>query len=192
MAHRRGKLVSKQHNENTDVGIFLHGDPKSNRLGLYATKRYEEKNLTLGQHLATFQHPKFKPFKKSDERIRNRYLDRMMFIKEFHQIYDKQQQFHNSLNDNLREELGGKPLPHNDGKSGLLFFQRELKRSKSIRVTCSYEKGKKGKPCTPNAHTLRVVNYIKSYFMANGSPHTMTLLDSIFESPLRIFKRPSM
>ena len=70
----------------------------------------------------------------------------MMFVEEFHKLYDKQQKFHPSLNENLREKLAGKPLPNNDGMTGLLFFQREPKISQSRRNLCLYERGKKGTP----------------------------------------------
>lgn len=146
LAQRRGKLVSKLNDHNKDKSIFMNGDPKTKRLGLYATQKQHKKGFTLGQHLATLQQPKQRSFKKSDERIRNRYLDRMMFVDEFHKLYDKQKDFHPSLNENLREKLGGKPLPLNDGMTGLLFFQRELKSSQTRRNKCLYERGKKGTP----------------------------------------------
>lgn len=146
LAQRRGKLVSKLNDHNTDKSIFMNGDPKTKRLGLYATQTQKKNDFTLGQHLARFQQPIHKSFTQSDERIRNRYLERMMFVEEFHKFYDKQQGFHPSLNENLREKLGGKPLPNNDGMSGLLFFQRKLKSSQSRRNTCPYEPGKKGIP----------------------------------------------
>jgi CRISPR-associated endonuclease Csn1 len=146
LSQRRGKLVSKRNSNNMDESIFMHGDSKTKRLGLYATQKQQKNGFTLGQHLARFQHTKHSPFKQQEERIRNRYLDRMMFIEEFHKLYDKQQKFHPSLNENLREKLAGNPLPNNDGMTGLLFFQRELKSSQSRRNLCLYERGKKGTP----------------------------------------------
>jgi len=86
--------------------------------------------------LARYQQTKHSSYERHEERIRNRYLDRMMFVEEFHKLYDKQQAFYPSLNENLREKLGGKPLPNNDGMSGLLFFQRELKSNQSRRNLC--------------------------------------------------------
>lgn len=111
----------------------------------------KKKDFTLGQHLARYQQTKHSSFEQQEERIRNRYLDRMMFVEEFHKLYDMQQDFHPSLNENLREKLGGKPLLNNDGTSGLLFFQRELKSNQSRRNLCVYERGKKG---TPKSHPL--------------------------------------
>ena len=97
LAQRRGKLVSKL-NGNTDASIFMHGDPKTKRLGLYATQKQKKTDFTLGQHLARYQQTKHCSFEQQEERIRNRYLDRMMFVEEFHKLYDKQQYFHPSLN----------------------------------------------------------------------------------------------
>lgn len=165
LAQRRGKLVSKLNDHNKDKSIFMNGDPKTKRLGLYATQKQHKKGFTLGQHLATLQQPKQRSFKKSDERIRNRYLDRMMFVDEFHKLYDKQKDFHPSLNENLREKLGGKPLPLNDGMTGLLFFQRELKSSQTRRNKCLYERGKKGTPISNPIyeyfHILKWINQIQ-------------------------------
>ena len=164
LAQRRGKLVSKL-NGNTDASIFMHGDPKTKRLGLYATQKQKKTDFTLGQHLARYQQTKHCSFEQQEERIRNRYLDRMMFVEEFHKLYDKQQYFHPSLNEYLREKLGGKPLPNNDGMSGLLFFQRELKSNQSRRNQCLYERGKKGTPKSNPLyeyfHILKWISQIK-------------------------------
>jgi CRISPR-associated endonuclease Csn1 len=164
LAQRRGKLVSKL-NGNTDASIFMHGDPKTKRLGLYATQKQKKTDFTLGQHLARYQQTKHCSFEQQEERIRNRYLDRMMFVEEFHKLYDKQQDFHPSLNENLREKLGGKPLPNNYGMSGLLFFQRELKSNQSRRNQCLYERGKKGTPKSNPLyeyfHILKWISQIK-------------------------------
>ena len=66
---------------------------KTKRLGLYATQKQKKKDFTLGQHLARYQQTRHCSFEQQEERIRNRYLDRMMFVKEFHKLYDKQQEF---------------------------------------------------------------------------------------------------
>ena len=97
LAQRRGKLVFKRNGHNTDASIFMHGDSKTKRLGLCATQKQKKKDFTLGQHLARYQQTKHSSFKQQEERIRNRYLDRMMFVEEFHKLYDKQQDFHPSL-----------------------------------------------------------------------------------------------
>ena len=165
LAQRRGKLVSKRIDDDKDASIFMHGDPKTKRLGLYATQKKQNKDFSLGQHLAAYQQTKHSSYQQLEERIRNRYLDRMMFVEEFHKLYDRQQNFHPSLNEDLREKLGGKPSPSNDGKTGLLFFQRELKSSQSKRNSCLYERGKKGTPKSNPLyeyfHILRWINQIQ-------------------------------
>ncbi|MDG1824591.1 MAG: hypothetical protein P8H45_06850 [Flavobacteriaceae bacterium] len=64
LAQRRGKLVSKRNCHNNDESIFMHGDSKTKRLGLYATQIQQNKGFTLGQHLASFQHTKHSSFKQ--------------------------------------------------------------------------------------------------------------------------------
>ena len=43
LAQRRGKLVSKLNDHNKDKSIFMNGDPKTKRLGLYATQKQHKK-----------------------------------------------------------------------------------------------------------------------------------------------------
>ena len=80
LAQRRGKLFSKRNDYNTHASIFMYGDAKTKRLGLVSTQKQQRKGVTLGQYLANYQQQNKKSIKESDERIRNRFLDRMMFV----------------------------------------------------------------------------------------------------------------
>lgn len=109
-SQRRGKLFSKISSNDSSDSVFNYGDSKTKRLGLAATLPYCKNDKRLGQHLYQFQHQKHAPYKQKEERIRNRYLDRFMYVKEFHHIYDCQQQYHTSLSESLREELDGRKV----------------------------------------------------------------------------------
>ena len=91
-----------------------------------------------------------------------------MFIQEFHQIFDKQKKYHPLLTESLREKIGGKPLPYNDGKSGLLFFQRERKVNNLHRTVCPYEPVKKGIPkSSPLYEYFRILRWVNQ-IQCNG------------------------
>lgn len=168
IAQRRGKQISLWRDSKYESSVFMNGDPKTNRLGLHAIQQAKAKHLTIGQHLASFQHEKNKPFKKMDQRIRNRYLSRELFVQEFHQIFDQQKKYHGELTEHLREKLGGIRPPDNDGKSGLLFFQRERKYGDYYRPVCPYEPQKKGTPkSNPLYEYFRILKWI-SQIQYNG------------------------
>ncbi len=138
MTQRRGKIMSDIENK-TKAKTLLEGLPVANRLGIHHT--YDHlKNNHLGAYLNTIKPKKNKPFVYGNTRIRNRYLDRNMFINELHALLDVQQKYHSVLTDDFKQTLMG-----DDYRSGLLFFQRpaHYKKLSGGNMSCKYEAQKR-------------------------------------------------
>lgn len=184
-SQRRGKLFSKISSNDSSDSVFNYGDSKTKRLGLAATLPYCKNDKRLGQHLYQFQHQKHAPYKQKEERIRNRYLDRFMYVKEFHHIYDCQQQYHTSLSESLREELGGQSGSENNGKTGILFYQRNLKFINKWSEKCPYEPNKKGVPLSnPLYEYFEIFKWINN-IRCNGSALTEKQRAKVLDVTLR-------
>ena len=138
MTQRRGKIMTDIENK-TKAKTLLEGLPVANRLGIHHT--YDHlKNNHLGAYLNTIKPKKSKPFVYGNTRIRNRYLDRNMFINELHALLDVQQKYHSVLTDDFKQSLMG-----DDYRSGLLFFQRpaHYKKLSGGNMSCKYEAQKR-------------------------------------------------
>lgn len=147
MTQRRGKIMSDIENK-TRAKALLEGLPNANRLGIHHT--YDHlKNKHLGAYLNNIKPKKNKPFVYGNTRIRNRYLDRKMFINELHALLNHQQKYHKFLTEKFRHTLMG-----DDYRSGLLFFQRpaKYKRLGWGNMSCKYEAHKKA---MPKSHPLQ-------------------------------------
>jgi CRISPR-associated endonuclease Csn1 len=138
MTQRRGKIMSDIENK-TKAKALLEGLPIANRLGIHHTYDHLD-NKHLGAYLNTIKPKKNKPFVYGNTRIRNRYLDRKMFINELHALLNEQQKYHKVLTEEFRHTLMG-----DDYRSGLLFFQRpaQYKRQGGGNMSCRYEAQKK-------------------------------------------------
>ena len=134
MTQRRGKVMTDFENK-TKAKTLLEGLPIANRLGIHETYDHLNNNH-LGAYLNTIKPKKNKPFVYGNKRIRNRYLDRNMFINELHALLDTQQKYHSVLTDDFKQTLMG-----DDYSSGLLFFQRpaQYKRLGGGNMGCKYE-----------------------------------------------------
>ncbi len=142
MIQRRGFLSnSRSASKDTEKGAIFKGDVKSGKLGINQTQEKIEKYETLGAYLRAIYPEEHKPFKFKDERIRNRYTTRQMYIDEFEKIWEKQKTFHKELTVELKTLLGGRKI---DGyeKDGILFCQRPLRSQKHLVGKCTFEPGK--------------------------------------------------
>lgn len=136
LIQRRG-FLSNSRKGGRDDGAIFKGNLKEGKIGI--DKTMESLNgLTLGAYLYSIYPKENKPFKSGSERIRNRYTTRKMYIDEFEMIWNKQAQYHSSLNDNLKELFGGRKQ---DGYKvdGILFHQRPLCSQKHLVGNCSFE-----------------------------------------------------
>lgn len=107
---------------------ILTGDKETGKTGIAATSELIEKHKTLGAGLASLN--------PHNERIRNRYTLRSMYLEEFNIIWEFQAQFKPEfLNVELKLKIG-------DPKIGILFFQRPLRNQKYLIGTCALEKNK--------------------------------------------------
>lgn len=134
MSQRRGKIISNFSN-NTKLKASLKGLPAANRLGIYHT--YDHlKNNHLGAYFNTIKPKKYMPYVYDNTRIRNRYLDRTMYINELNALINLQQKHHDFVTDIFKKTLMG-----NDCRSGLLFFQRQAQYKKldASIMSCKYE-----------------------------------------------------
>ena len=136
LIQRRGFLSNSRKGGAEDGAIFK-GNPKEGKIGIAETQHSIE-DKTLGSYLYEIYPKENQPFEDGLERIRNRYTTRKMYVDEFEMIWEKQQQFHSVLNDNLKQLLGGRKV---DGfkEDGILFHQRPLRSQKHLVGNCSFE-----------------------------------------------------
>lgn len=121
--------------------------------------KLEETGQTLGSYLHGLYPAHGAPFEYKDERIRNRWTSRRMYIDEFERLWTVQSSFDSKrYTFELREKLGGRKRqkPSEESKEiyqhdGELFFQRPLKSQKSTIGKCSFERSK---PRMPKSHPL--------------------------------------
>lgn len=139
LIQRRGFLSNSRKGGSDDSAIFK-GNPKEGKIGITETQeRIQDK--TLGSYLFEIYPKENQPFQEGLERIRNRYTTRKMYVDEFELIWNKQAQFHATLNEDLKAKFGGRKL---DGykEDGILFHQRPLRSQKHLVGNCSFEPSK--------------------------------------------------
>lgn len=136
LIQRRG-FLSNSRKGGTDDGAIFKGNPKEGKIGITETQESIE-DKTLGSYLFEIYPKENQPFQDGLERIRNRYTTRKMYVDEFELIWNKQAQFHSSLNEDLKTLFGGRKL---DGykEDGILFHQRPLRSQKHLVGNCSFE-----------------------------------------------------
>ncbi len=124
IAQRRGFKSNRKAGQE-DSAIFK-GSSKTDTISINETK--EELNQgyrTLGELLYNLN--------PHEERRRNRYTTRQMYVDEFEKIWEKQKTFYpNVLTDKLKQEIG-------DPEDGLLFYQRPLRSQKHLLGKCTFE-----------------------------------------------------
>jgi CRISPR-associated endonuclease Csn1 len=136
LIQRRG-FLSNSRKGGSDDGTIFKGNAKEGKIGITETQESIE-DKTLGSYLFEIYPKENQPFQDGLERIRNRYTTRKMYVDEFEMIWEKQKQFHASLNDDLKQLFGGRKL---DGykEDGILFHQRPLRSQKHLVGNCSFE-----------------------------------------------------
>jgi CRISPR-associated endonuclease Csn1 len=139
LIQRRG-FLSNSRKGGTDDGAIFKGNPKEGKIGITETQgKIQDK--TLGSYLFEIYPKVNQPFQDGQERIRNRYTTRKMYVDEFELIWNKQAQFHSEFSEELKTIFGGRKL---DGykEDGILFHQRPLRSQKHLVGNCSFEPSK--------------------------------------------------
>ncbi len=140
MIQRRGFLSNSRSAsaELNEKSVIFKGDDKVGKIGIAKTLDDISEHKTLGAYLATIAPKENEPFKNGQERIRNRYTTRQMFIDEFEIIWEAQKKYHTALTDELKSIIGGRKK---DGykDDGVLFHQRPLRSQKHLVGNCSFE-----------------------------------------------------
>lgn len=140
MIQRRGFLSNSRSagSEVKESSTIFKGDAKIGKIGISETLQSIKKNKTLGSYLQSIFPKENEPFSGEQERIRNRYTTRQMYIDEFDTIWEFQEQYHSALDSNLKTILGGRKK---DGykEDGVLFHQRPLRSQKHLVGYCSFE-----------------------------------------------------
>jgi CRISPR-associated endonuclease Csn1 len=127
LSQRRGYKESLQ-TPLEDGKSIMTGDKETGKTGIEATQELIHKYGTLGAGLASLN--------THQERIRNRYTLRTMYLDEFNKIWEFQSKFKPQvLTNDLKNQLG-------DPKVGILFFQRPLRNQKYLIGNCNLEKNK--------------------------------------------------
>ena len=139
LIQRRG-FLSNSRKGGSDDGAIFKGNPKEGKIGITETQESIQ-DKTLGSYLFEIYPKENQPFQDGLERIRNRYTTRKMYVDEFELIWNKQSQFHTTLNEDLKTLFGGRKL---DGykEDGILFHQRPLRSQKHLVGNCSFESSK--------------------------------------------------
>ena len=127
--------------ENNEKSVIFQGDAKAGKIGIEETAESIKDNQTLGAYLYKISPKENEPFSGEQERIRNRYTTRQMYIDEFEAVWEFQKKYHNILTDELKTILGGRKK---DGypEDGVLFHQRPLRSQKHLVGNCTFEPNK--------------------------------------------------
>lgn len=139
MIQRRG-FQSNSRSGGTDEGVLFDGKADDGKVGINATIE-KMKDTTLGDYLFSIVPKDGTPYATKEERARNRYTIRQMYIDEFEKIWAKQSTYYKLLNEELRVNLGGRKK-EGHSKDGVLFFQRPLRSQKHAIGKCTFESGK--------------------------------------------------
>lgn len=137
LTQRRGKVMASVE-DDSNAKVLYNGLPSANRLGINQTNANLD-DLHLGEYLNALLPEKETSYTYQSTRVRNRYLNRTMFLEEIDALLNQQQQHHKTLNEDFILELLGE-----NRDKGLLFFQRSAsyKRSRGSLATCPFEKNK--------------------------------------------------
>jgi len=133
LAQRRGFKSSLKGSDNEEGKIY-DGDLKLLKKGISATQNAVVSGgyPTLGSYLNSLD--------TTEERIRNRYTLRSMYLHEFEVLWNVQATFNPQIyTQELKDKLGHE-------KEGVLFFQRPLKSQKGLIGKCTFEPGKTKAP----------------------------------------------
>ena len=123
--------------DNDNKSVIFKGKASENKIGITETQASIEAHRTLGAYLHELYPKEQEPY-VDEERIRNRYTTRQMYIDEFEAIWKAQKRYHPTLDDDLKTTIGGRKK---DGyeKDGVLFHQRPLRSQKHLVGNCTFE-----------------------------------------------------
>ena len=140
MIQRRGFLSNSRSagSEDNENSVIFKGDKKIGKTGIAETQDHIDKSETLGAYLNNIFPEQYSTYTAEQERIRNRYTTRQMYIDEFELIWTKQTEFHSELTDELKSILGGRKK-EGYAEDGALFHQRPLRSQKHLVGYCSFE-----------------------------------------------------
>lgn len=143
MIQRRGFQSNSRSagTDNNEKSVIYKGDSKIGKIGITRTIESVKNNKTLGSYLHEIYPEDSSPYDGEQERIRNRYTTRQMYIDEFEIIWNYQKKFHPQLTEELKTIFGGRKK---DGytEDGILFHQRPLRSQKHLVGNCSFEPSK--------------------------------------------------
>lgn len=124
--------------QNNEKSVIFTGDPKTGKSGITETQKELKRKSTLGEYLNAIKPQENRPFKHLEERVRNRYTTRQMYIDEFEKIWSVQEKYYPELDHSLKTLIGGRKKEgyKNDG---VLFHQRPLRSQKHLIGKCSFE-----------------------------------------------------
>ncbi len=158
LSQRRGKIQS-QRGRGKPVDAIYNGLFSEKRPGIKHAASHL-KNQTLGTYLYSLLPKNKTSYKSLNERVRNRYLDRAMFVSELHEILNTQANYYPEINTQFIENLGG---TKNSLREGILFYQRPVKSQKFNAGMCPYEPKKTRTPFSHPAHEkFNVARWVNS------------------------------
>ena len=137
LSKRRGFPFNKRIADMKNNALF-RGIPGYGRMGI-AELEDKMEGKTLGEYfnsILPIENVSYQ--KKSNSKVRNRFVSREMYVKEAHKIWETQINFHPELTEDLRNKLIGDP-DDRTVKKGIVFYQKPL-RSQKYRVgKCKFE-----------------------------------------------------
>ncbi len=167
-SQRRGYRENLQSGSDEE-GVIFEG--KDGKIGINETRQKVEEYGTLGNYLAQVD--------TRQERLRNRYTTRQMYINEFEEVWAKQRgHYPHILTDELKNDIG-------DATGGILFFQRPLRSQKHLIGKCPFEKDK---PRCPDSsldfEKVRMYQFINNIRYGDNSldEKQRALVEEIFSS----------
>lgn len=156
LSQRRG-FKSNRKMANSDDGTLYKGKRETSTLGITATQQgIGAEFATLGEYLCSLN--------PHEERVRNRYTTRDMYIDEFEILFTEQQRHYpQQLTNELKVRLGDPTL-------GVIFYQRPLRSQKHLIGRCTLEPQKSRCPISAIAfEKFRAYQFINS-ILVEGLP----------------------
>lgn len=132
MIQRRGFLSNRKSGSSEEEGAIFEGKKETGTTGILATKEALSNFDTLGEFLNSLN--------PHENRIRNRYTERKMYVTEAKKILDRQSMYYEWIDGTFVSELLGSDTQKN--MNGVLFWQRPLKSSRHLLGKCPFEKTK--------------------------------------------------
>lgn len=121
MAQRRGFKSNRKQAGNEDGKV-------KGAISTLQKEITDSNHRTLGEHFAN-RNP-------HEQRIRNNYTDRKMYIDEFNAIWNEQTKYHKELTVDLKNRIG---ISDDEKELGILFFYRPLRSQKYLIGKCTFE-----------------------------------------------------